>query len=167
MTQNETTGCQGGGKDPFQSITFFAPGRKKFLNFPWPVESFTLPHLVGYSSGQRGQTVNLLAYAFPGSNPGPTTNCCEAVTRVRIPIESGSFLTRKLSGGAVATLSLGRCSFPRIAVGLPPISGKRWVICAANLEILHAMKQVDQLRRQGVAIEAGALQRDQGLVRRL
>ena len=30
--------------------------------------------LVGYPSGQRGQTVNLLAYAFDGSNPSPTTN---------------------------------------------------------------------------------------------
>ena len=29
--------------------------------------------LVGYSSGQRGQTVNLLAYAYEGSNPSPTT----------------------------------------------------------------------------------------------
>jgi hypothetical protein len=29
--------------------------------------------LVGYPSGQRGQTVNLLAYAFSGSNPEPTT----------------------------------------------------------------------------------------------
>jgi hypothetical protein len=29
--------------------------------------------VVGYSSGQRGQTVNLLAYAFEGSNPSPTT----------------------------------------------------------------------------------------------
>ena len=29
--------------------------------------------LVGYPSGQRGQTVNLLAYAFDGSNPSPTT----------------------------------------------------------------------------------------------
>src|SRR6266480_2890975 len=28
---------------------------------------------VGYPSGQRGQTVNLLAYAFAGSNPAPTT----------------------------------------------------------------------------------------------
>ena len=28
---------------------------------------------VGYSSGQRGQTVNLLAFAFQGSNPCPTT----------------------------------------------------------------------------------------------
>ena len=28
---------------------------------------------VGYPSGQRGQTVNLLAYAFTGSNPVPTT----------------------------------------------------------------------------------------------
>src|SRR3546814_3620543 len=28
----------------------------------------------GYPSGQRGQTVNLLAYAFGGSNPPPSTN---------------------------------------------------------------------------------------------
>jgi hypothetical protein len=29
--------------------------------------------MVGYPSGQRGQTVNLLADAFAGSNPAPTT----------------------------------------------------------------------------------------------
>ena len=28
----------------------------------------------GYSSGQRGQTVNLLAYAYVGSNPTPSTS---------------------------------------------------------------------------------------------
>ncbi len=27
----------------------------------------------GYPSGQRGQTVNLLAYAYVGSNPTPST----------------------------------------------------------------------------------------------
>ena len=30
--------------------------------------------LEGYPSGQRGQTVNLLAYAFGGSNPPPSTS---------------------------------------------------------------------------------------------
>ena len=52
----------------------------------WTVSAFVdnpavLPHIaprflrtVGYPSGQRGQTVNLLAYAFAGSNPArPTT----------------------------------------------------------------------------------------------
>ena len=29
---------------------------------------------VGYPSGQRGQTVNLLRHRFGGSNPPPTTN---------------------------------------------------------------------------------------------
>jgi len=29
--------------------------------------------VVGYRSGQPGQTVNLLAFAFEGSNPSPTT----------------------------------------------------------------------------------------------
>ena len=28
---------------------------------------------VGYSSGQRGETVNLLTNVFDGSNPSPTT----------------------------------------------------------------------------------------------
>ena len=30
----------------------------------------------GYRSGQTGQTVNLLANAFEGSNPSPSTSCC-------------------------------------------------------------------------------------------
>src|SRR5579875_1774740 len=39
----------------------------------WP-EVFTQPKdSEGYPSGQRGQTVNLLAYAFGGSNPPPST----------------------------------------------------------------------------------------------
>ena len=35
----------------------------------------------GYPSGQRGQTVNLLAYAFGGSNPPPSTSCTHAARR--------------------------------------------------------------------------------------
>ena len=34
----------------------------------------------GYQSGQMGQTVNLLAYAFGGSNPSPPT-CKEDVLK--------------------------------------------------------------------------------------
>src|SRR5208283_238362 len=37
------------------------------------VKCLIMCDLVGYPSGQRGQTVNLLAYAFDGSNPSPTT----------------------------------------------------------------------------------------------
>src|SRR5688572_14540549 len=47
------------------------------LTTAWPFSIFSPPRfegLVGYPSGQRGQTVNLLAYAFTGSNPVPTTN---------------------------------------------------------------------------------------------
>src|ERR1700733_15045587 len=49
--------------------------REKFLNLS-EAKSYGLlcdSRLVGYPSGQRGQTVNLLAYAFDGSNPSPTT----------------------------------------------------------------------------------------------
>ena len=47
------------------------------LHFPLERRRFVWlnlrPLVVGYPSGQRGQTVNLLAYAFDGSNPSPTT----------------------------------------------------------------------------------------------
>src|SRR5690606_3264419 len=36
-------------------------------------ENTPLMSAEGYPSGQRGQTVNLLAYAFVGSNPTPST----------------------------------------------------------------------------------------------
>ena len=45
----------------------------------------------GYSSGQRGQTVNLLAYAYVGSNPTPSTILFRAVrdTGRNLAVESG------------------------------------------------------------------------------
>ena len=52
-------------------------GRHACLRCMWSdpcgFESRPEHHVVGYSSGQRGQTVNLLACAFGGSNPPPTT----------------------------------------------------------------------------------------------
>ena len=42
-----------------------------------------------YQSGQMGQTVNLLAYAFGGSNPSlPTTSTPEGETRTLWPRRS-------------------------------------------------------------------------------
>ena len=38
----------------------------------------------GYSSGQRGQTVNLLASVYVGSNPTPGTNGHDTVSK-RLP----------------------------------------------------------------------------------
>ena len=41
-----------------------------------PVSERHLRNMGKYQSGQMGQTVNLLAYAFGGSNPSlPTKNC--------------------------------------------------------------------------------------------
>ena len=37
----------------------------------------------GYPSGQRGQTVNLLAYAFGGSNPPPSTSFMQRSRKLR------------------------------------------------------------------------------------
>jgi hypothetical protein len=41
---------------------------------------------VGYPSGQRGQTVNLLAHAFDGSNPSPTTTPKSRITIGKTPL---------------------------------------------------------------------------------
>ena len=49
---------------------------REFFCFAFGLEAWLIVRLaaaVGYPSGQRGQTVNLLAYAFDGSNPSPTT----------------------------------------------------------------------------------------------
>ena len=43
-------------------------GNKKSVNFA--VQNISPG---GYQSGQMGQTVNLLAYAYGGSNPSPPT----------------------------------------------------------------------------------------------
>ena len=47
------------------------------------VSRFCTQESEGYPSGQRGQTVNLLAYAFGGSNPPPSTSftSCRTVSR--------------------------------------------------------------------------------------
>ena len=62
-------------------------GRHACLRCMWSdpcgFESRPEHHAVGYSSGQRGQTVNLLACAFGGSNPPPTT--------IQKPRKSGVF----------------------------------------------------------------------------
>ena len=52
---------------------------KNNLNSAGSVEKFRVPLKVGYSSGQRGRTVNPPAYAFLGSNPSPTTTFSPAV----------------------------------------------------------------------------------------
>src|SRR6266404_6444963 len=59
--------------------------------------SLQLPSLnrnvVGYPSGQRGQTVNLLAHAFDGSNPSPTTISAESEgTSAESPQRRGFYL---------------------------------------------------------------------------
>ena len=81
----------------------------------------------GYPSGQRGQTVNLLAYAFGGSNPPPSTSFkkCKKVCRggfeppremaVR-PIRRERIGTRRESGAAPE----GRVSGTRRVIHLPP-----------------------------------------------
>src|SRR5262249_35212174 len=45
---------------------------------------------VGYPSGQRGQTVNLLAYAYAGSNPAPTTTRFPSLLCTNLPLRGRS-----------------------------------------------------------------------------
>ena len=63
------------------------------MGFSIAARSKELGWVVGYPSGQRGQTVNLLAYAFTGSNPVPTTIFLAATRRLlrgRRNVRSGS-----------------------------------------------------------------------------
>src|SRR6185312_14122202 len=85
----------------------------------------------GYPSGQRGQTVNLLAYAFGGSNPPPSTSfkrykCfveVDANHRIRMavrPIRRERIGTRREGGAAPE----GRVSWTRRVIHLPPPASK-------------------------------------------
>src|SRR5690606_2472066 len=56
------------------------PLHSKALTIREPAARITGSPAEGYPSGQRGQTVNLLAYAFGGSNPPPSTSFAEAAT---------------------------------------------------------------------------------------
>ena len=53
-------------------------GNKKSVNFA--VQNISPG---GYQSGQMGQTVNLLAYAYGGSNPSPPTQIKTAIYNYR------------------------------------------------------------------------------------
>ena len=60
----------------------------------------------GYQSGQMGQTVNLLAYAFGGSNPSPPTEKCGSSS----------------VGRALAFQAKGREFEPRLPLKIRPCS---------------------------------------------
>ncbi len=65
--------------------------------------------MVGYPSGQRGQTVNLLTYVFAGSNPAPTTTQNRPAEQRFCPVFTGMFsLVRFLANctfGLLASLA--------------------------------------------------------------
>ena len=58
----------------------------------------------GYPSGQRGQTVNLLAYAFGGSNPPPSTSDMRSMQQTFHPVPlpvTGALLAGPSGAGVV------------------------------------------------------------------
>src|SRR5690554_900076 len=64
------------------------PVRRRKVDTPHTrPENTPLTSAEGYPSGQRGQTVNLLAYAFVGSNPTPSTN--EAGSKPAVAVGAG------------------------------------------------------------------------------
>ena len=62
---------------------------------------------VGYSSGQRGQTVNLLANAFEGSNPSPTT----------IAVYSGHILNSSFRTHGLCTIGISNLTGGELTSG--------------------------------------------------
>ena len=73
---------------PFQDAVGWSirPAQRRLVDSPRRARDNTRSLLEGYPSGQRGQTVNLLAYAFGGSNPPPSTSLSAADgTSCRVP----------------------------------------------------------------------------------
>ena len=64
---------------------------------------------VGYRSGQPGQTVNLLAYAFDGSNPSPTTRLRQSASAGQAPLNTGALL---ITSFLCLALFCSCCLFP-------------------------------------------------------
>src|SRR5690606_18662087 len=65
---------------PVQRLRTGTPLHSKALTIREPAARITGSPAEGYPSGQRGQTVNLLAYAFGGLHPPPSTTFAEAAT---------------------------------------------------------------------------------------
>ena len=77
-----------------------------------------------YQSGQMGQTVNLLAYAFGGSNPSlPTKNCgSSSVDRALAFQAEGRGFESRLPLMKKACLSTGFFSYPFLAISGKEVS---------------------------------------------
>ena len=67
--------------------------------------------VVGYPSGQRGQTVNLLAHAFAGSNPAPTTTFSRKRKQRLPPLFTGILAVPPDSQGALSCAWLRLSAF--------------------------------------------------------
>ena len=78
LSRSERRGC-GSAEAHVQ-----AEARSSSLDRSGSVNQFRKTNLSeGYPSGQRGQTVNLLAYAFGGSNPPPSTSFMQRSRKLR------------------------------------------------------------------------------------
>ena len=60
-----------------------------------------------------------------------------------------------------------RESLTRLTVRMAAITAEGWIVCATNLEILHAVEQPVKLLRSVIVIESGAFERDEDFVRGL
>ena len=87
----------------------------------------------GYSSGQRGQTVNLLAYAYGGSNPSPPTHPQRAVAfgerALSLSGRSASRLRRSARGCAVQGL---RRRGAGVEPSPPTVKNRTWLCLLAT-----------------------------------
>src|SRR5687768_878969 len=122
--------------------------------------------LEGYPSGQRGQTVNLLAYAFGGSNPPPSTSFRRAISVAEVGSnhrskrKEGSTGSRKRSGTRRRRGPGGaQGRMPGVIHLPPPVSGvryrlRRWVrTTEANGKKVRPDRGSDPERAEGAAPE--------------
>ena len=72
--RGSVSGCGSAlARDLFARWRLLATGGDAKRRCWWKTRRSEKEILEGYPSGQRGQTVNLLAHAFGGSNPPPST----------------------------------------------------------------------------------------------
>ncbi len=105
---------------------------------------------VGYPSGQRGQTVNLLAYAFIGSNPIPTTTS----NSFHIPVFR-EFLRGFKTGHHFSKL---RCALVAPQSGGKPLITEQIAIAGVLSDMNAGMAALEQRRAKSRALKWGMMQ---------
>ena len=113
-----------------------------------------------YPSGQRGQTVNLLAHAFGGSNPPLPTNCGNSSAVERQPSKLGVAGSNPVSrstvtGGACTAWTAGGLSEMRVAVDFNAHVAQSAERVLGKDEVSGSIPDMGSISNSGIVIANG------------